>query len=56
MSNDEQKRAWRDARRDYIYEKAGKKVSTRILVWRLFWAAVFLRVAAEFFKVEIYPD
>lgn len=58
--NDDQKRAWEDAENDYIYEEAAKRLKFRQVIWRLFWAAMFLRVVAEFvddiFSVEVWDD
>lgn len=47
--NDEQKRAWRDARQAYVYEHASK----RLILWRVFWAVVLLGMGYRFFGVEV---
>ena len=46
----DKKRAWKDAQRDYVYEKAGH----RLILWRVFWAVVLLGLGYRFFGVEIY--
>ncbi len=48
--NEEQKRAWGDAQRDYVYEHARH----RLILWRLFWALVLMGLGYRFFGVEIY--
>jgi hypothetical protein len=42
--NDDQRRAFRDARNDYYVETATqrKRALARKIAWRLFWAAAFL--------------
>ena len=46
------KRAYRDAKRDYVYEEA----AARMILFRLFWAAVLLGMGYKFFGVEVYDD
>jgi hypothetical protein len=46
------KRAWSDARSDYVMEHALR----RKIVWRLFWAITFLGLGWKFFSVEINYD
>ena len=50
----EKERAWKDARRDFIYEDAAKKMNVRTAAWRVFWILTILRLGYEFFSVEIY--
>ena len=54
--NDDQKRAWRDARRDFIYEDAAKKLNVRTTAWRVFWVLTILKLGYEFFSVEVFDE
>ena len=45
--NDEQRRAYKDARSDYIYSHA----KTRLIAWRLFWAVILMGMGYRFFMV-----
>ena len=48
----DKKRAWKDARRDYVYEHARK----RAVLWRVFWAITLLGLGYRFFGVEVWDD
>jgi hypothetical protein len=41
------KRAWQDARQDYLVEQAFK----RKLAWRIFWVFTLLGIGYRFFSV-----
>jgi hypothetical protein len=46
----EKDRAWKDARNDYLLERALE----RKIAWKLFWAITLLGLGWKFFSVEVY--
>jgi hypothetical protein len=54
--NDDQKRAWKDAQRDYITEEAAKRIVISKGKWALFWTAVILGLGKYFFYVRVFDE